>query len=639
MKALLQYQHKMVFKLLVLAMLAVLPLLSACGNSTNGANGSGETTLVGVSLDIPAIEGASLNPDSSSAPFVGVSHPVSSTDVAFVTLSAVDTEGNLLSTVTVEVEPGTTVTIGLLVPSGSGRIILVQASNAGKESIFNGRSDVLELVAGVPVTVSIHTVTHVPQLVSVLPKENSPSVASDAVVSANFNQDMLSADETTFVAQGNMSGKLSGTYTVRDGVNLDFTPDVPFKPGEKVQVTLTEGLQSQFLSPVAHPYVWEFRANVSTAGQAFFTEEESLDTSFNSSAVTSADYDGDGDLDLVVAGNPEVPIVEIYENIDGKGTFEFVDDDSFGQALTDIISVDMDNDGDVDLVVVDEGGSSDGGIYVLINKINEESGEGAGGFAQAVLYPAGANPIDVIAADLDGDGDQDLAVAPTAEQSFMILKNNGDGTFSAPVPTLSLESGDPVHLVSGDLENDGDIDLVVTLESECYPVESLFNNGDGTFAESLFVSDPCSFPFLYLGDLNNDGALDLVITEEDDSTASVLLNPGTGIFVEDDAESYSFDGASLGLSRLGDLDGDGDLDMVAASSVSRFEGDAVSVRLNDGTGNFGEDGDEEHYPVSNRPLDFDLGDMDADLALDVLGISSSNSLLVLTNEPEPILVN
>ncbi|MFH1620538.1 MAG: FG-GAP-like repeat-containing protein, partial [Patescibacteria group bacterium] len=99
------------------------------------------------------------------------------------------------------------------------------------------------------------------------------------------------------------------------------------------------------------------------------------------------------------------------------------------------------------------------------------------GFLSAVDYGVGNHPRLVFAADLDGDGDDDLATANYSSNSVSILVNNGDGTFVAAV---NYAVGNrPATVFAADLDGDGDNDLAV---ANYYSdnVSVLLNNGDGT---------------------------------------------------------------------------------------------------------------------------------------------------------------
>ncbi|MCJ7497550.1 MAG: FG-GAP-like repeat-containing protein, partial [candidate division Zixibacteria bacterium] len=98
-------------------------------------------------------------------------------------------------------------------------------------------------------------------------------------------------------------------------------------------------------------------------------------------------------------------------------------------------------------------------------------------FAPAVSYLAADLPLSVFCADLDGDGDLDLAVTG-GSPGVSILKNNGNGTFGFPI--FYQVGNDPRFTFCADLDGDGDLDLAVANGQSNF-ISILENNGDGTF--------------------------------------------------------------------------------------------------------------------------------------------------------------
>jgi hypothetical protein len=151
------------------------------------------------------------------------------------------------------------------------------------------------------------------------------------------------------------------------------------------------------------------------------------------------------------------------------------------------------------------------------------------------------------------------------------------------------------------------------------------SGGSGTFqlsgGDSLRVGiGPYS---VALGDLNGDGALDLVAANYNDDNVSVLLNQGGGSFASH--VTYAVGDAPMNVG-LGDVDGDGDLDLVTANVFS----DNVSVLLNQGDGTFVSHG---AYPVGDGPYSVALGDVDGDGDLDLVTVNYySGNVSVLLNQ-------
>jgi len=194
---------------------------------------------------------------------------------------------------------------------------------------------------------------------------------------------------------------------------------------------------------------------------------------------------------------------------------------------------------------------------------------GDGTFQSPVNYGVGYGPLSVYGADLDGDGDIDLAVT-NGSYNVSILLNNGDGTFQSPV-NYSIGVG-PISVYGADLDGDGDIDLAVSNEGSGN-VSILLNNGDGTFQSPVNYSAGSYPNSVYGADLDGDGDIDLAVSNRGSNNVSILLNDGDGTF--QNAVNY---GAGNGPTSIygADFDGDGDIDLAVANG----EDSSVSILFN-----------------------------------------------------------
>ncbi|MGQ4808111.1 hypothetical protein NKDENANG_01478 [Candidatus Entotheonellaceae bacterium PAL068K] len=141
--------------------------------------------------------------------------------------------------------------------------------------------------------------------------------------------------------------------------------------------------------------------------------------------------------------------------------------------------------------------------------------------------------------DVDGDGDLDVVTANAASDDVSLLLGNGDGTLQA-AQTFAVGSRSypsvmrqPFSVALGDVNSDGDLD-VITPHSVTDEVSLLLGNGDGTlqaaqtFGAGYGVGDA---PFsVALGDVNSDGDLDVVTANTDSDDVSLLLGNGDGTF-------------------------------------------------------------------------------------------------------------
>ncbi len=206
-------------------------------------------------------------------------------------------------------------------------------------------------------------------------------------------------------------------------------------------------------------------------------------------------------------------------------------------------------------------------------------------------YDVGNDAVDVAAADLDGDGDNDLVTANENANNVSVLLNNGDGTF-APArnyPALLFSDKGPTDVLAADFNEDGALDLATANPVFGRQVSILIGNGDGTFAPPNVTQVGTGVAVgLTAGDFDGDGHVDLVVPLAFDSQLLTLLGNGDGTFhpPEEALESYvvEFLDARPAEVMSADFDGDGIRD-VAVLGEGRG-GDTLLPLLGDGDGTF-----------------------------------------------------
>jgi len=293
------------------------------------------------------------------------------------------------------------------------------------------------------------------------------------------------------------------------------------------------------------------------AGDASFASPiRSLD-GIATRSIGAGDLDGDEDIDLAVGLMSGPQLLAVLKNA-GDGTFG---DPVFTGASDfrpdDCVARDLDHDGDVDVVL---GLTFDGVAAVCKN-----SGDGT--LPVTDLYTSSfAYTSDLAVADLDGDQDVDLATVRTLSSDLpSILRNRGDGTFDPPQP-FYVETFDQFALDDGDIDRDGDQDLVLVGTGN--RINVFLNDGAGEIAFSTW--HPLgSFTSLgariLLADLDADGAPEAIFPEVNGVSVLVLRNDGAGGFAAPDAYSA---GGSPGTTMAADLDADGDSDLVVARTAT-----------------------------------------------------------------------
>jgi hypothetical protein len=223
-----------------------------------------------------------------------------------------------------------------------------------------------------------------------------------------------------------------------------------------------------------------------------------------------------------------------------------------------VTAADLDRDGLLDLVVVDQVMSA---LRVLL-------GNGDGTFRDGGAYQISRGPHSVAVGDFTGNGILDLAVT-NSNSTVSILLGNGDGTFGSAHDYAAGPS--PQSVAVGHFSG-GVLDLVVANSNPSGVVSVLLGNGDGSFQDPRTFQTG-SFPSaVAVGDVNADGQDDIV-TANAGGTVSVLLGNGDGSFRQ--AIHYSA-GSSPRALALGDFNDDGYTDVVVANA----NGNNVSVLLN-----------------------------------------------------------
>jgi len=239
-------------------------------------------------------------------------------------------------------------------------------------------------------------------------------------------------------------------------------------------------------------------------------------------------------------------------------------------------------------------------------------------------YVTASDNFDVTVSDFDDDGLIDIAVVARVPNTLYVLINNGSGGFD-PAVSYATTASLPVQIESGDVDRDGDIDLIVTYNNTIDNDFSVFlNAGDGTFPVRNEY-DTGSGPFgTSVVDFNGDGFLDLAISNRSADTIGIHLNDGTGAypsFTEYATATFPF------VIAIGDLDKDGDIDLATTSNTSSN----ISVLLNNGDGTFAARVD---YPVIQNTSGIRIADLDGDSYLDIVTSTGglSDGLAVLLND-------
>jgi hypothetical protein len=480
----------------------------------------------------------------------------------------------------------------------------------------------------------------------------------------DLNDNGISANNPVAVGIGNFSGSGHNDIASVFGGDVEifqnnghgnFTEQAPLHLAHNVSAAAFADLNHDgipdlvmtiatpaLVSPKVPFATWTFLAD----GHGGFTPATpapipvSFDDQTAPTSMTLADLDGDGNLDVVL-GSSQSGEVRLLIN-DGTGTMRpptqalpyvgtengssnFNATRAPGSSQPQQTFVDFNNDGEMGFVATGPGGLD---VY---------TGQSDGTFKHTASLP---NPFSfpigwVKVGDLNNDGIPDIVFGTTPDpynSDMAVYLGNGDGAFRQAPTFLPQASGYTIYNVAlADVNHDGNLDVVATLRQKYFGSEALgvfFGDGKGglTFNANTIVPIAFSSPQLNgptLADFNGDGKLDLLVPTQNSSNGTFSLTDylgnGNGTFTPGPI-IYSGAGASDTQILVGDLNGDGKLDLVTYSTSPK---PTATVYLGDGHGGFQQastlDISMGQNPFGNYilPSDLALGDFNGDGKLDL----------------------
>jgi hypothetical protein len=358
-----------------------------------------------------------------------------------------------------------------------------------------------------------------------------------------------------------------------------------------------------------------FCAAIAGADVQFFPPSEFELSGSEPRQIVAADLNGDASPDLIVSMSADGEMSYLF----GSPSGGFPESDSLqtGISAWGVGVSDFNGDGFDDFAVSDGTGAG-AAVKIYLNDTE-------GGFNAGPQLTAGSFPLAIIAADLDGDDDADLAVANNVLHGLSIFLNDGDGasfTFLGHVPGLT--NAHATDLAAGDFDGDQDLDLAL---AHYDGVHICTNDGNAGFT----VTGSAGYAIgtthaVDVGDVDNDGVLDVASCQIYSGSIAVRLGNGDGTF---GAPILLSIGASAEDVIIVDITGEGRDDIVGINQDT----DRVYVFESLGGGAFAP---SESFIVGERPAvviaeDFDE-DGDPDLAIPCRNLGETPFLSVLLND-------
>ena len=341
---------------------------------------------------------------------------------------------------------------------------------------------------------------------------------------------------------------------------------------------------------------------------ASFASQLSYETGAGPTSAMLGDFNLDGKLDVVTANNYDsrpggydIPNAVSVLLGNGDGTFQdHLASANAGWHTSEAVG-DVNADGKPDLVTAN---FYDNTLSVLI-------GKGDGTFQSPLTLPI-RSPASVVIADVNADGQPDIAATNFDEGNVGVFLGNGDGTF---LPKRVFAAGAGAHgLAIGDVNADDALDLV-TANYFVGSVSVLLGSDDGTFQpQTMFATDPWTYR-VSIGDMNLDGKADIATANStysvlQSNSVSILLGNGDGTFQPQQVFAASPVPVSV---TQGDLNGDGNPDLVVANTDSSIN--TISIYLGNGDGTFRT---AQAYSTGLAPYTPVVGDLNGDGRLDIV---------------------
>ena len=281
----------------------------------------------------------------------------------------------------------------------------------------------------------------------------------------------------------------------------------------------------------------------------------------SSVASSWGDYDNDGNLDLFVANNAGSSNFLYHNN--GNSTFTKIttgDIVEYGVYCHNAAWADYDNDGYLDLFVAEYFPTKTNHLFHNNGDATFTRVEGS-----PVVTDAG-HSIGAAWGDYNNDGLVDIFVPNTNNEVNWLYKNVGNGQFEKVNENVISTASNSVGCSWGDYNNDGFLDLFIANSGNS--ANFLYaNNGDGTFSSissGNIVTDEANSHGSTWIDIDNDGDLDLYVTNDQDQDNYLYRNEGDGSFSKLENALTNLGGNSFGTS-ISDYDNDGDFDLFVAN--------------------------------------------------------------------------
>ncbi|KGL62448.1 hypothetical protein PHEL85_2242 [Polaribacter sp. Hel1_85] len=554
----------------------------------NQENGATNTAGASVVNNGTITYGNSLVATISATGIITNANPLFEEDIDFLTTTLPTTSGDFRTN-----SP-------LITDAGHNSYNTIATDIYGNERIQNGTIDLGPFENAKPTLIYVNpiaTATNIDEAATIMLTFDIPIAAS------NLNSNAI-------VISGSQTGIIPGTFAGGDTTNITFNPSQNFKPGEIITINVTSSI-------VNNPTISAFTVTVPTSGApATITDTKLIvsNVAGQASSVICGDIDGDGDLDMVATSVSDDKIAW-YEN-DGLATPSFTEHiiTTTADRSWNVTIADVDGDGHIDIIATS--------YFDTSIAWYKNDGNATPSFSQQLLSNTVSTPYSITSGDIDNDGDIDILVASLNDDSIIWFENDGTATPNFTQNTITTTADGIRSVTIGDLDNDGDLDIISASFND--NTIAWYTNDGATnplFSKQIISTNAIGAISVTVGDMNSDGHLDIVSASLNDNKVAWYKNDGAAM-PDFTSQVISTNTVNPRCVSVGDLDGDGNLDIQSASVGS----DEIVWYTNDGTANptFIQN---TINTTADGPYWVTVGDVDGNGTLDVVSASVNDNTI------------